>query len=250
MFFLGFIVLFFLVFALGVIVGKGLDTEDLFQIKKKEKNEQLLANSPATIINKNEEKKPDKVEVKEVIKQENKVAEKKPGKIEVKEIVEQEVKVTEKKRGKIEVKEVVEQEVKVTEKKPAPAKKKEVEVKTTKKDVEKKATKETVKTESVKEDKYVAKLDYNKPDFPDTDQDGKYTVQLGSFQSIDSAYTLEKKLQSKGYPCFVIKAAIPKKGTWYRVRVGTFKTREKAVAYAKQLKNIENLEYTQVTLNK
>ena len=210
MFFLGFIVLFFLVFALGVIVGKGLDTEDLFQIKKKEKNEQLLVSSPATIINKNEEKKPDKVEAKEVIKQ----------------------------------------EVKVTEKKPVPAKKKEVEVKTTKKDVEKKATEETVKTESVKEDKYVAKLDYNKPDFPDTDQDGKYTVQLGSFQSIDAAYTLEKKLQSKGYPCFVIKAAIPKKGTWYRVRVGTFKTKEKAVAYAEQLKNIEKLEYTQVTLNK
>ena len=230
MFFLGFIVLFFLVFALGVIVGKGLDTEDLFQIKKKEKNEQLLAGSPATIINKNEEKKPDKVEVKEVIKQENKVAEKKP--------------------GKVKVKEIVEQEVKVTEKKPAPAKKKEVEVKTTKKNVEKKATKETVKTESVKEGKYVAKLDYNKPDFPDTDQDGKYTVQLGSFQSIDAAYTLEKKLQSKGYPCFVIKAAIPKKGTWYRVRVGTFKSKEKAVAYAEQLKNIEKLEYTQVTLNK
>lgn len=230
MFFLGFIVLFFLVFALGVIVGKGLDTEDLFQIKKKEKNEQLLAGSPATIINKNEEKKPDKVEVKEVIKQENKVAEKKP--------------------GKVKVKEIVEQEVKVAEKKPAPAKKKEVEVKTTKKDLEKKATKEIVKTESVKEDKFVAKLDYNKPDFPDTDQDGKYTVQLGSFQSIDAAYTLEKKLQSKGYPCFVIKAAIPKKGTWYRVRVGTFKTKEKAVAYAEQLKNIEKLEYTQVTLNK
>jgi len=171
MFFLGFIVLFFLVFALGVIVGKGLDTEDLFQIKKKEKNEQLLVSSSATIINKNEEKKPDKVEVKEV----------------------------------------VEQEVKVTEKKTAPVKKKEVEVKTTEKDVEKKATKETVKTESVKEDKYVAKLDYSKPDFPDTDQDGKYTVQLGSFQNIDAAYTLEKKLQSKGYPCFVIKAAIPKK---------------------------------------
>ena len=230
MFFLGFIVLFFLVFALGVIVGKGLDTENLFQIKKKEKNEQLLASSPATIINKNEEKKPDKVEVKEVVEQEIKVAEKKP--------------------GKVEVKEIVEKEVKVTKKKPAPVKKKEVEVKTTKKDVEKKATKETVKAESVKEDKYVAKLDYSKPDFPDTDQDGKYTVQLGSFQSIDAAYTLEKKLQSKGYPCFVIKAAIPKKGTWYRVRVGTFKTKEKAVAYAVQLKNIEKLEYTQVTLNK
>jgi len=230
MFFLGFIVLFFLVFALGVIVGKGLDSEDIFQIKKKEKSEQLLVSSSATTINNKEEKKPEKAEVKEAVKQEDKITGKKP--------------------GKVEVKKVAEQEVKVAEKKPAPVKKKEVEVKSTKKNVENKPTKEIVSTASLNEDKYLAKLNYNKQDFPETDLDGKYTVQLGSFQSIDAAYTLEKKLQSKGYPCFVIKAAIPKKGTWYRVRVGTFITKKKAEVYAEQLKNIEKLEYTQVTLNK
>lgn len=219
MFFSGFIVLFFFVFALGVIVGKGLNTVDLFHITKKENIEKPTDNSPVTIVNKKEKIKPDAVPVKKTVK-------------------------------KV-----------VTEKKPEPVKKKVVENKPAKKTAETKTvqpekkkeplkTKQAVKAEPAKEDKYVAKLDYSKPDFPVTDQGGKYTVQLGSFQNIDAAYNLEKKLLSKGYPCFVIKAAIPKKGTWYRVRVGTFQSKDKAVAYAEKLKNIEKLEYTQVTLNK
>lgn len=233
MFFLGFIVLFFLVFALGVIVGNGLDSEDLFQIVKKEKNEQLLVSSSATVNNNKEETKPVKPEIKKLIKKEDKVTVKKPGKAQ-----------------ENEVKKVKAQEVKVAEQKPVPVKKKEVKVETTKENVANNATGETVELDSLNEKKYVAKLNYNKQDFPETDQDGLYTVQLGSFQSIDSAYALEKKLLSKGYPCFVIKSAIPNKGTWYRVRVGTFKTKDKASDYAQQLKNNEKLEYTQVTFNK
>ena len=223
MFFLGFIFLFCMVFALGVIVGKGLETEDLFHIGKKEKDDKLLAGSSLTIIDKTEEKKQPEPEIKKEVK---------PA-------------------------------VKTVEKKPAPAKKKKEEIKPVKKPAEKKSVekkaaepavkKEVKKTEqpqTAKQEKYVAKLDYSKPNFPATDQGGKYTVQLGSFQNIDAAYALEKKLLNKGYPCFVIKAAIPKKGTWYRVRVGTFNTKEKADAYAEQLKNIEKLEFTQVTFNK
>lgn len=217
MFFLGFIILFFLVFALGVIVGKGLNTEDLFQIRKQEKkSDQLLASSSITIINNKDEIEPRS----ETIKKEAKP-----------EIVPE--------RKKTPVKKVVKKD-------PPPEK-------TLKKKSVKPEKKKEIKTEnsqeSVKEDKYVTKLDYNKPDFPNTDQGGKYTVQLGSFQNIDAAYNLEKKMQEKGYPSFVIKAAIPKKGTWYRVRVGTFQNKEKAVAYAEKLKNIEKLKYTQVTLN-
>lgn len=223
MFFLGFIFLFCMVFALGVIVGKGLETEDLFHIGKKEKDDKLLASSSVTIIEKTEEKKQPEPKIKKEVK---------PA-------------------------------VKTVEKKPAPVKKKKEEIKPVKKTVEKKTVekktaeptvkkevKKTEKPQNLKEEKYVAKLDYSKPNFPATDQGGKYTVQLGSFQNIDAAYALEKKLLNKGYPCFVIKAAIPKKGTWYRVRVGTFNTKEKADAYAEQLKNIEKLEYTQVTFNK
>jgi len=217
MFFLGFIILFFLVFALGVIVGRGLNTEDLFQIRKQEKkSDQLLASSSITIINNKDELEPRSETVKKVAKLE---------------IVPE--------RKKTPVKKVVKND-------PPPEK-------TVKKKSVKPEKKKEIKTEnsqeSVKEDKYVTKLDYNKPDFPNTDQSGKYTVQLGSFQNIDAAYNLEKKMQEKGYPSFVIKASIPKKGTWYRVRVGTFQNKEKAVAYAEKLKNIEKLKYTQVTLN-
>ena len=172
-------------------------------------------------------------------------------------------KTEEKKQPEPEIKKEVKPAVKTVEKKPAPAKKKKEEIKPVKKPAEKKSVekkaaepavkKEVKKTElpqTAKQEKYVAKLDYSKPNFPATDQGGKYTVQLGSFQNIDAAYALEKKLLNKGYPCFVIKAAIPKKGTWYRVRVGTFNTKEKADAYAEQLKNIEKLEFTQVTFNK
>ena len=217
MFFLGFIILFFLVFALGVIVGKGLITEDLLQIRKQEKkSDQLLASSSVNIINNKDELEPKNVPVKKEVKPE----------------IVPEIK-------KIPVKKVVKKDApteKTVEKKSLkPEKKKEIKTEKTK--------------ESVKEDKYVTKFDYNKPDFPNTDQGGKYTVQLGSFQNIDAAYNLEKKMQAKGYPSFVIKAAIPKKGTWYRVRVGTFQNKQKAVAYAEKLKSIEKLEYTQVTLN-
>lgn len=223
MFFLGFIFLFCMVFALGVIVGKGLDTEDIFQIGKKEKNENLLASSSVTIVEKKEKQAPPESKIKKDVKPVVKTSDKKT---------------QEKKPEPVKKKQQQEKQVKKTTaaKKSPPVKKKEV--------------KQPAKPETKKDEKYVARLDYSKTDFPATDQGGKYTVQLGSFQNVDAAYALEKKLLNKGYPCFVIKAAIPKKGTWYRVRVGTFTTKEKATVYAEQLKNIEKLEYTQVTLNK
>ena len=232
LFFLGFIILFIFVFALGVIVGIGLDDRDLFQVKTVKANKKLPASSSAS-ISKNKEKKPDKPKVKKALIKEEKVAEKKPDKHQVKE-----------------VKKVKAEEVKTPELKPEPIKKELVKVETEKIEVKDKPAVKTVELDSLNEKKYVAKIDYNKQDFPETDQDGLYTVQLGSFQSIDSAYALEKKLLAKGYPCFVIKSAIPNKGTWYRVRVGTFKTKDKASAYAEKLKKTEKFEYTQVTLNK
>ena len=78
MFFLGFIFLFCMVFALGVIVGKGLETEDLFHIGKKEKDDKLLASSSVTIIDKTEEKKQPEPEIKKEVKPAVKTVEKKP----------------------------------------------------------------------------------------------------------------------------------------------------------------------------
>ena len=209
--------LFFLVFALGVIVGAGLKSTDLLKIGKSEKKEKLLASSAITIVDNKD-------------KSEKNVVKKKP-----------------------EVK-----PVKTSEQKAAPPKKVEKRAKSPAKLIEKNkpaaAEKEKnnpgKKDSTDKEKNYVTKLDYNKPDFPKTDQGGKYTVQIGSFQNIDAAYNLEKKLGSKGYPSFVIKTAIPEKGNWYRVRVGTFNNKEKAAVYAKKLQKTENLDYTQVTINK
>ena len=233
MFFLSFVVLFCLVFALGVIVGKGLENDNLFEIVKKENIEQIIFSSSKNNSDKIEKKQTEKSELKKALKKEEKIPEKSTSKAQVKE-----------------VKKVKTQQVKTTEKKPVTIKKKEVKVETTTKEIPKIPAGKTVELDSLNEKEYVAKMDYNKQDFPNTDQEGLYTVQLGSFQNIDAAYALEKKLLAKGYPCFVIKSAIPNKGTWYRVRVGTFKTKDKAADYAKKLKNIEKLEYTQVTFNK
>jgi cell division septation protein DedD len=74
---------------------------------------------------------------------------------------------------------------------------------------------------------------------PRVEDMGIYTVQVGSFSSEDAAMRLERRLKSSGYPAFIKKTAVAGKGTWYRVRVGTFKTREEATAYGEALKSSE-----------
>ena len=228
LFFVGFILLFFLVFALGVIVGKGLtDFETLlsennkFRIfAKKDNSESEKENS---VVENNNFQDTSMVEVSEV---------------EIEPIAE-----TNNDVDADEVENAVTIIEDGPEKKESPDKKK-----SEKNDA---AEKPKEKKESDKEEKnnVVAKLDYGIPEFPKTDPGGKYTVQLGSFQNIDTAYKLEKSLNQKGYPSFVIKAVIPEKGTWYRVRVGTFNNKEKAGEYGKKIKNKEKLEFVQITLN-
>src|SRR5882724_5298984 len=66
---------------------------------------------------------------------------------------------------------------------------------------------------------------------PAGETQGKYTVQIGASQREEEAKKIVKSLISKGYPAFIKAAEIPGKGTWYRIRVGTFKTREEAELY-------------------
>ncbi|MGE5445833.1 MAG: SPOR domain-containing protein [Ignavibacteriales bacterium] len=89
---------------------------------------------------------------------------------------------------------------------------------------------ESIKTEAkkaVKKDIAVA---------PAGETQGKYTVQIGSSQKEEEAKKIVKSLISKGYPAFIKVAEIPGKGTWYRIRIGTFKTREEAELYRDNLK--------------
>ena len=54
---------------------------------------------------------------------------------------------------------------------------------------------------------------------------GPLAVQVASTKDEASAKALVKKLKQLGYAGFSIKAEIPNKGTWYRVRVGPYRTR-------------------------
>jgi len=57
---------------------------------------------------------------------------------------------------------------------------------------------------------------------------GPLAVQVASTKDAVSAEALVKKLKRLGYAGFSIKAEIPNKGTWYRVRVGPYRTRSEA----------------------
>lgn len=72
-------------------------------------------------------------------------------------------------------------------------------------------------------------------------QAGKYTVNVGSFREMVRAERLRKELEEKGYKAFIAKAAIPKKGTWYRVSVGRFPSRAEAEAFSRTLKEKDRL---------
>lgn len=54
---------------------------------------------------------------------------------------------------------------------------------------------------------------------------GNLAVQVASTKDAASADGLVKKLTQLGYAGFRIRADIPDKGTWYRVRVGPFRTK-------------------------
>jgi DedD protein len=71
---------------------------------------------------------------------------------------------------------------------------------------------------------------------------GKYTIQVGSFQDVGEATSMATRLQSKGYDCYVVTAEIPGMGTWHRVRIGHFRSRKDAKGYAGELKSKEGID--------
>ncbi len=64
---------------------------------------------------------------------------------------------------------------------------------------------------------------------------GTLAVQVASTKDADSAKVLVKKLTQLGYAGFSVKADIPNKGTWYRVRVGPYRTRAEAEQMSQEL---------------
>jgi DedD protein len=67
---------------------------------------------------------------------------------------------------------------------------------------------------------------------PDTTvPNGPWTLQLGASQNRDDAERMVSRLREKGYAPYIIAADVPGKGTFYRVRMGSFATKEAAGRY-------------------
>jgi cell division protein FtsN len=64
---------------------------------------------------------------------------------------------------------------------------------------------------------------------------GALAVQVASTKDAASAEALVKKLMQLGYAGFSTKAEIPDKGTWYRVRVGPYRTKAEAEQMLQEL---------------
>ncbi len=65
--------------------------------------------------------------------------------------------------------------------------------------------------------------------------DGKYMVQVSSWKRSSRALKIVQKLRRAGYNAFIVKAYLPALGgTWYRVRIGFFKTEKEAREFMKK----------------
>lgn len=65
----------------------------------------------------------------------------------------------------------------------------------------------------------------------ETAADGSWTVQLSAYQDRGEADRFAAGLRDKGYAPYIVEANIPGKGTWFRVRMGRFGSKDAASRY-------------------
>jgi cell division septation protein DedD len=61
--------------------------------------------------------------------------------------------------------------------------------------------------------------------------DGKWTLQLSASQDKSEAERFASDLRGRGYAPYIVEAQVGGKGTWYRVRMGRFPSKEAATRY-------------------
>ena len=75
------------------------------------------------------------------------------------------------------------------------------------------------------------------PKPPDaTAANGAFTLQLGASPNRDDAERQASRFREKGYAPYIVAADVPGKGTWYRVRMGSFPTKDAATRYLQDFK--------------
>lgn len=71
---------------------------------------------------------------------------------------------------------------------------------------------------------------------PETAADGSWSIQLAAYQDKAEADRFAAGLRDKGYAPYIVEAAIPGKGTWFRVRMGRFGSKDAAGRYLEDFK--------------
>ncbi len=69
-----------------------------------------------------------------------------------------------------------------------------------------------------------------------------YSIQIGSYPSEQEATSAVARWKGKGYSSFMTVGEIPEKGTWYRVRIGSFKDKAEASGFLQKLKQKEKVK--------
>ncbi|HMF57269.1 MAG TPA: SPOR domain-containing protein [Pyrinomonadaceae bacterium] len=67
-------------------------------------------------------------------------------------------------------------------------------------------------------------------------QDGRFTVQVGSYNERGQAEERAAKLRAAGFDARVVEAQIPNRGIWYRVQAGRFATSNDATRYGAEIR--------------
>ena len=69
----------------------------------------------------------------------------------------------------------------------------------------------------------------------------RYTLQIASYPEKGMAEDDIKKMKQRGYAAFIVASDLPGKGTWYRVRLGSFSNKALAEKLQKELRAKEGI---------
>jgi DedD protein len=71
---------------------------------------------------------------------------------------------------------------------------------------------------------------------------GAFTLQLSASQDKTEADRFAARLRDQGYAPYILEATVPGRGTWYRVRMGSFPTKDAATRYLQDFRRETQLE--------